>query len=248
MTIPFGLDPWAAAYMAAAILVAAFVRGYSGFGFSALVVAASALVTDPLHFVPVVMFCEFAMTVQQWRSVGADVDWRRVRMLFAGAAIGVPVGLAILTRIPTDAARAAIAIYVLVMCGVMLAGWKLTREQGNVAHFRTGIVSGLANAPGMGGLPVATFFTAQGIKASVFRATLVVYFALLDAYSAPLMWWHGMVNRDTFVAVALAAPVIVAGTYLGGRHFLRANPQEFRRFAIGLLATLAVLGLAKSVS
>ena len=55
MELPFGLGLWGAAFMVLAFFVAAFVRGYSGFGFSALVVASSSLVTNPLNFVAVVM-------------------------------------------------------------------------------------------------------------------------------------------------------------------------------------------------
>jgi hypothetical protein len=241
------MDLGATAFMAVAFFVAAFVRGYSGFGFSALVVSAAALVTDPLHFVPVVMFCEFAMTAQLWRSVGSHVDWRRVKLLCIGAAIGVPAGLAVITGIGTDTARVVIALYVVLMCAVMLAGWKMRQAASSRAILGIGVASGLANAPGMGGLPVATFFAAEGVQAAVFRATLIVYFALLDAYSAPLMWWHGMISADTFVAIAWSLPLLAAGGWAGSRHFLHADPQDFRRMAIGLLLVLAVLGLAKAV-
>jgi len=244
---PFGLSGAAIAFMAAALFIAAFIRGYSGFGFSALVVSASSLVTNPLYFVPVVMFCEFAMTIQQWSSVGSHVEWRRVRLLAVGAAVGVPIGLAIITRIGADSARAVIAVYVLVMCVVMLRGWRMKKEVGRGGHLAAGLASGLANAPGMGGLPVVAFFAAQGVPAVTFRATLIAYFALLDGYSAPLMWWHGMISRDTFITIALASPILAAGVWAGSRHFLRADPQDFRRIAIGLLAFLAALGLLKSV-
>ncbi len=116
MSLPFDLSPGAAAFMAVAFLVAAFVRGYSGFGFSALVVTASSLVTNPLYFVAVVMFCEFLMTFQQWRGVGKDVDWKRVGALMLGGIIGVPLGLWAITQVPVDTARAVIAGYVLLMC------------------------------------------------------------------------------------------------------------------------------------
>jgi len=247
VTVPFGMGPGAVAFMALVFLVAAFVRGYSGFGFSALVVAGSALVTNPLNFVAVVIFCEFLMTFQQVKGIWRDIDWRRVVTLLIGAAVGLPVGLWALTGIGVEAARAAISIYVLMMCGVLLAGWRFTRPVGDGAHLLAGVASGLANAPGMGGLPVATFFAAQGISAAVFRATLIAYFPLLDLYSAPLMWWNGMVSADTLVAAALSLPVVAAGIWAGGRHFLNTDPQDFRRFAIFLLAFLAVLGLLKSV-
>ena len=247
MTLPFEMGAGAAAYMAAAILLSAFVRGYSGFGFSALVISASGLVTNPLHFVAVVVLCEALMSVQAWRGIGAFVDWRRVWLLLAGAAVGMPLGLWALTSISEDAARAVISGYVLVMCLILLAGWQLRREVRGPGNFLAGIASGLANAPGMGGLPVVAFFAAQTMQANVFRATLVAYFPLLDIYSAPLYFYSGLVSWDTLWASLLALPMVFLGNWLGSRHFLNTDPQDFRKFAIGLLALLATLGLLKSV-
>ena len=159
MTLPFDLTLGAAAYMAVAVLVAAFVRGYSGFGFSAMVIAASALVTNPLNTVAVVVICEAVMSVQSWRGAGANVDWRRVLYLLAGAMIGLPIGLWAINAIPVDAARAVISVYVLVMCAALLAGWTMPREAGRPAHVAAGVISGMANAAGMGGLPAETVST-----------------------------------------------------------------------------------------
>ncbi|MEO6298297.1 MAG: sulfite exporter TauE/SafE family protein [Paracoccaceae bacterium] len=247
MNLPFDLSYGAAAYMAVAVLVAAFVRGYSGFGFSALVISASALVTNPLYFVAVVMFCEFLMTFQQWGAVRQGVEWRRVWALMAGALIGLPLGLWGINMVGVDVARAIIAGYVLFMCGVLMLGWQIRRPQGVPEHIGVGTFAGAANAVGMAGLPVATYFTAQGVSAAVFRGTLVAYFCILDLFSTPLMWWHGMVTWDTPKAVALALPIMAFGIWAGGRHFLATDPQDFRKFAIGLLAVLAVVGLLKSV-
>ena len=247
MTLPFDMGVGAAVFMAAAVVISAFVRGYSGFGFSAMVITASSLVTNPLNFVTVVMLCEVLMTVQAWRGVGPDVDWRRVRLLLAGAAVGMPLGLWALTSIPEDAARAVISGYVLIMCLVLLAGWQLQREVRGPGNFLAGVVSGLANAPGMGGLPVAAFFAAQSMPATVFRATLVAYFPLLDIYSAPLYFYHGMITWDTLWASLMTLPMVFLGNWAGGRHFLNTDPQDFRKFAIGLLAALATLGLLKAV-
>lgn len=247
MTLPFDLGLGAALWMAFAATVAALVRGYSGFGYSAMVIAASSLVTSPLNFVAVVVLLETAMSLQAARGAGPDVDWGRVRLMLAGAAVGLPLGLVVLTGVGEDTARAMISGYVLVMCGVLLAGWRLraqVRGPGNVA---AGVISGLANAPGMGGLPIAAFFAAQPMPAVVFRATLIAYFPLLDLYSAPLYWWAGLVSWDTLWASLWLLPLSFFGNWLGGRHFFATDPQEFRRFAIALLAVLASLGLVKAV-
>ena len=245
--MPFDLGPMALLWMAIAILIAAFVRGYSGFGFSAMLIAASSLVTNPLNFVAVVVILETVMSLQAAKGAGPDIDWRRVGWLMAGAAVGLPLGLWVLTGVSEDTARAVISAYVLVMCGVLLLGWRLRAEVRGPGNAVAGLVSGLANAPGMGGLPIAAFFAAQPIQAAVFRATLIAYFPLLDVYSAPLYWYAGLVTWDTLWASLTALPLTALGNWLGGRHFLTTDPQDFRRFAIVLLAGLAVMGLIKAV-
>jgi uncharacterized membrane protein YfcA len=247
VTLPFDLGLWPALWMGLATLVAAFVRGYSGFGYSALVIAAASLVSNPLNFVAVVVILETVMSLQAARLAGPDVDLARVGWLLAGAAVGLPLGLWALTGVDEDTARMAISAYVLAMCAVLLAGWRLRHEVRGAGNGLAGVISGLANAPGMGGLPVAAFFAAQPMPAAVFRATLIAYFPLLDLYSAPLYWLAGLVSRDTLWASLWLLPVTVLGNWLGGRHFFGTSPQEFRRFAILLLAGLAGLGLGKAL-
>ncbi len=247
MTLPFDLGPWAAAWMVAAVLVSGLVRGYSGFGFSAMMIAASGLVTNPLNFVAVVVILETAMSLQAWKGAGPAVDWRRVWLLMGGAAVGLPLGLWALTGLSEDTARAVIAGYVLVMCVVLWAGFRLRSEVRGAGNALAGVVSGLANAPGMGGLPIAAFFAAQPMPAAVFRATLIAYFPLLDLYSGPLYFIAGLVSWDTLWASLWLLPPTVLSNWLGSRHFFAADPQGFRLFAILLLAGLAAMGLVKAV-
>lgn len=247
MALPFGLSPGAAAFLAFAVFAAAFVRGYSGFGFAALVISATSLVTSPIHAVPVVLICDVLMTVQQVPGIWRRIDWHRVAFLLLGAFPGVPIGVAILSGIGTDLARAAIAGFVLLMCAGLWAGWSLPGRVGGAGHAGTGFLSGFANGAGVGGLPVAVFLAAQTVAAPVFRATLIAHFTLMDLWSLPVMARAGMIGADTGRAVLFAAPLMVLGLWLGGRHFLKAEPESFRRFAILLLAGLSVFGLLKSV-
>lgn len=247
MSLPFDLDALGAAYMAVVLFGAAFVRGYSGFGLSALVIAGAGLVTDPLHLVPVVLMADVVLTLAQARGIWPHVDWRRVVTMFAGALVGVPAGLAVLSSIGVDGTRLAISLFILVMCAVLWWGWTFRQTVGTGGNVGAGVVSGFANAAGVGGLPVAAFFAAQNMSAAAFRATLIVYFTVMDLWTLPLMGSHGIITQDSFIAVAWGMPLFLLGIYLGGRHFLAAQPKEFRRFAIVLLAVLAILGLIKAV-
>ncbi|MGB3178841.1 MAG: sulfite exporter TauE/SafE family protein [Albidovulum sp.] len=247
MTLPFDLGAGAGLWLAFAFFTAAFVRGYSGFGFSALVVASSALVTNPVFLVPVVVVAEVAMTLMQARGVARQIDWRRVLSMLAGAAVIMPVSITLLARVGEDQARLAISAMILLMALVLLTGWTLHRKIGVVGHAGVGMVSGFANGAAVGGLPVAAFMAAQPIPATVFRATMVGYLTAIDIVALPIMWANGLVAQDTFVTLGLAAPFLMAGIWLGGRRFIAASPQSFRRVAIMLLIGLSVLGLARSL-
>ncbi|KPQ07262.1 MAG: putative permease [Rhodobacteraceae bacterium HLUCCA12] len=247
MNLPFDLGPLGAAFMVVAFFAAAFVRGYSGFGFGALVVSAGALVMNPLHLVAVAIIGDLILSLQQWHGVRHQIDWRRVLTLFAGSVIGLPLGLWALTTITEDLARAVIALYVLGMCLALLLGWTLTARAGTPMTFGTGAVSGVANAAGVGGLPVVVFFAAQTMAPVVFRATLIAYFMLLDLWTIPLLLHRGLISGDTLVVLVVALPLFVLGAWTGGRRFLRTEPREFRRFAIILLMALALSGLVKAL-
>ncbi len=244
--MPFDLGPGTAAALAFALLGAAFVRGYSGFGFSAIFIAFAALLTNPLPLIPVVFACEMLMTVFQARGIRGHVDWRRVLWLLVGAAIALPLSVSFILSVGEGTVRVVISAIILLLSLVLLSGWTLQRRIGPAGHGGVGIISGMCNSAGIGGLPVAAFMSAQPIEAAVFRATMIVYLTGLDMITLPLLWAGGLVTWDTAIGIAMAFPILGVGVMLGGRQFLAASPSTFRRFAVMLLLALSVLGLLRA--
>jgi uncharacterized membrane protein YfcA len=243
-----GIGPGLAAIFAAGLLAAAFVRGYTGFGFSALFLAFASLFTNPVPLIPVLFLCEIAMTGVQARGIRGHIDWRRDVTLLIGAGIATPLSVWAMARLTPEAARLTVSGLILALSLLLLSGWQLRRAIGDAGHVGVGIVSGLANGAGVGGLPVAAFLTAQPIPASLFRGTLIVYLTGIDLMALPLMAANGLVSGATFVAAALAFPLLWLGTHLGGRRFLAASPQQFRRIAVSVLLVLSVLGIARALT
>ena len=126
-------------------------------------------------------------------------------------------------------------------CFIIGASVRLHLPDGGV-----GIVSGMCNSAGIGGLPVAAFMSAQPIEAAIFRATMIVYLTGLDMITMPLLWAGGLVTWDTAIGVAMAFPLLGLGVWLGGRQFLSTSPASFRRFAVMLLLALSLLGLLRA--
>ncbi len=245
--MPFDLGLGQLGALSIALLGAAYVRGYSGFGFSAIFIAFAALLTNPLPLIPVVFTCEIIMTALQARGIRGHVDWRRVGALLLGAAIALPVSISIILSVGEAAARLTVSVIVFVMSLILLSGWTLRRRINTAGYSGVGAVSGLCNAAGIGGLPVAAFLAAQPIAAPVFRATMIVYLTGLDILTLPLMWAGGLVTWDTAIGAAYAFPILALGIWLGGRQFLSASPTEFRKLAVLLLLTLSGLGLIRAL-
>jgi len=244
--LPFDLGPGTLAALAILLVGAAYVRGYSGFGFSAIFIAGSALITNPLPLIPVVFACEMLMTVFQARGIRGHIDWRLVLALLGGAAIAIPLFVTAILSLDEAQVRLTISLIVLVMSVVLLSGWTLTRLIKTPGNIAIGALSGACNSAGIGGLPVAATMAAQPIPPARFRATMIVYLTGLDLITMPFLWHGGLVTWDTAYGAALAFPLLGIGVFLGGRRFGAASPEGFRTFAISLLLVLAVLGLIRT--
>jgi uncharacterized protein len=242
------LSPIAVAVMAAGLFVAALARGYSGFGFSALLVSSWSLVTDPVRAVTLAVTLEVIASVIQAFSVWRDIPWRRVALLLGGAAIGSPAGVWLVAHASERALRLGIALFVLATVLALSAGFTLRRRPSAAGTAAVGVVSGLVNgAVAMGGLPVVLFFTADGDSPQRIRALVIAYFFLLDLMAIAWMARSGLVGSATGVDALAALPLLVLGMWLGGRHFLGATPESFRRITLLLLGGLAILGIARSL-
>lgn len=245
MPLPFDLSTGQGAFLAAALFAAAVIRGYSGFGFSAIFIILAALTTNPLPLIPVVFACEIAMTAFQARGIRPHIDWARALALLGGAAVATVPAITVMARLGEDHARLAISALILGLSVVLLSGWQLRRPIGTRGNLTAGMFSGLANSAGVGGLPAAAFLTAQPIPPAVFRATMIVFLTGIDLMALPVMAANGLVGPDTVTGVILAFPILGAGIWAGSRLFATARQARFRRGVVILLATLSILNIAR---
>ena len=246
--LPQDLTLSAVVVMTVGLSIGAIARGYSGFGFSALLVSSWSLVTDPARAVVVALCLEVAASVMQAFSVWKDIPWKRVGLLMVGAVIGTPLGVYILAYAPREPLKLVIAGFVLVSTVLLLVGFKLKRRSGSLGTTAVGAASGVANgAVAMGGLPVALFLTADGDTPAHIRAAVIAYFFLLDLTGLFFLTREGLVTTDTLSLVVLAIPIVALGVWLGGRQFLGSSPEAFRRTTLLLLLVIATLGIVRAL-
>ena len=243
-----GLSPVMFLYAYTAILIAAFIRGYSGFGFSALAVTSLSLILPPAEVVPTAFLLEIVASIFMLPMVWRSIDWQKLNLLVLGVLLGTPAGVLFLAGIPQDPVRFTISGLVLVACFMLWKNFRLQSEGGRIRLLVVGAFSGLVNgAAGIGGIPIVLFLLSGSIRAEVLRATLVAFLLCSDIYATIISGSQKLLSNELLVRSALFLFPLVIGVALGHRGFVKSSPESFRKFSIGLLILLSLAVIVRGV-
>lgn len=249
---------WPLPLLAAALLVslgAGVVRGFSGFGYSALTVAGLAVFAAPSTIVPAVLLLEVLASLGLWRAATAAADGAWLRWLLPTNLLLVPAGVAMLAILPELRLRLLVSL-TLLSSAVLL--WRLserTLAPSARLRFAAGVTSGLLNGlAASGGVAAAMLMATTRPAATAMRATMISFvffscaYTLLCAALVPLGTARAtpLLGADTLRWALLLAPSMFVGIWIGHRAFANADPRRYRRFVLLLLVSISALGALRS--
>lgn len=244
-----GMSPGTVAFCLVAMFVAAFIRGYSGFGSSLLWVPSLSLVLPPVAVVPVTFLLEFIVSIHLLPSIRHQVHWASLRWIWGGAVIGVPVGLAALVSVSADMTRAAVAITVIVAALLLWRGKLLKRELGWRGTGSVGIAAGLlTGGVGIPGPPVFLYYLSAPLEHAVGRASIIGYLLGVAPVACLFAAFTGMLDGAAVVRALLLTPVVLAGSWLGAHAFGKADAETARRWTLLVLMAVGLLLLLRVVA
>jgi uncharacterized protein len=232
-------------WLVACAFIAGIVRGFSGFGLSAVLVASGAFFISPKLLIPSAQVLEVVASVWMIPSVWRDVNWKWLTPMGLAYAFSIPLGVAALTYLSADALRIGGCIVLLVASLCLLLNARPRLPDGFPLRFGTGLLAGFfAGASSLGGMVASTMLFAVSIPPKNLRATLIVLFFGSALYSLSWGTWHGVVTTETFSRAAWLALPLLIGIAIGSRGFHRVNEAQFRRAVLAVLAVLSVAGIA----
>lgn len=231
------------------VFVAAMVRGFSGFGLSAVVMASALFILPPLALIPMLWFLEMAGSLAMFKGGIADADRPTASGLIIGSAFGLPIGLLITMQLATDSSKALALSILIVLAISQLAKVKLPFLAGTLGTYGTGLGAGIVTGfAGAGGLLIALYTLARDLPARTMRGTLSIY--LMGAGVLGLIT-HLAIGTMDQAAVARGLffifPTLV-GLYVGRALFVPRLEPYYKPFCLMLLLGLASLGLIRTVS
>ena len=246
MVLDLGLSAGGLVWCGLVLFVAAFVRGYSGFGFSSVLMAGLTLVLPAAEIVPMSIALEVLASIGQARGIARHVDRQRLAVLLAGGLIGSPIGVYCLTIFPDEPLRGGILFFIMAASLVLLMSPRrlvsVSLPVFALAGFTAGIVNG---ATALSGLVLALFFALTGTAPVVMRATMIAYFFVTDMWTGGILAVSGLFDPVTIMRTVAALPVLAVGIWLGSNRFTATPPHSFRAAILYLLLLLCTIGLLR---
>jgi uncharacterized membrane protein YfcA len=238
---------WGGLFCLAAVFAAAVIRGFTGFGSALLWVPVLSLLLPPLTVVPVVLVLEAGASGLMFRKVRHDADWRGIGWIWLGAGIALPAGIWLLTALPADAARTAIAFTVLAAAFLLWRGMRLAAGFASPALAGVGGIAGfMAGFVGIPGPPVFLYYLAAPVEIATARASIMVYL-FGPAFAASLINLAiGNLKPHMLLIAALLFPLVALGKWVGDKAFRFADAERARKAALYLLLISAVMLLVRT--
>ncbi|MEM9585082.1 MAG: sulfite exporter TauE/SafE family protein [Pseudomonadota bacterium] len=235
--------------LSAIVFVAAMVRGFSGFGLSAVVMASALFILPPLALIPMLWFLEMAGSLAMFKGGIADADRPTAKGLIIGSAFGLPIGLLINMQLATNTSKALALSILIVLAISQLAKVKLPSLATRLGTYGTGLGAGIITGfAGAGGMLIALYTLARDLPARTIRGTLSIY--LLGAGILGLIT-HLAIGTMDQTAIARGLFFIIPtllGLYAGRALFIPRLERYYKPFCLTLLLGLASLGLIRTVS
>jgi len=232
-----------------AYVIAAFIKGLTGIGFSTSCLPILALRLDlkvaiPLVIIPSVV-SNLAVMVQAGRFSAAV---RRFYAMYLAGIPGILVGLTLLVSVNTDAAKAVLGVVL-----VIFALWALRNKAARLsptwerrlkvpAGFMTGIVNGLTGSQVMPSLP---YLLSLNMGKNDFVQSINISFTLSSMVMLVAMNRLGYLHSTTLVtALAGLAPILLT-VYAAGRLQKRISGDLHRKLVLGFLLFMGTVLIAK---
>jgi uncharacterized membrane protein YfcA len=220
-----------------ATFAGAFVAGLSGFAFGLVAASLWLYILTPLQSATLIV--AFGLIVQGysvWKLRDA-LDWRKLWPFIAGAALGVPAGVTLLTWSDPRNVRIAVGIVLVLYSLYAFLRPALKFSGGGQASdgtigFLNGVLGGLT---GLAGILVTIWCNLRGwpkdVQRTVFQPVAVAIFLM----SATWLGAKGAVTVDTIKFFVIGLPCLFAGTWLGLKLFGRIDEATFRKIVLALL-------------
>ena len=231
------------------VFIASIIRGFNGFGFSAICISGFSFILPAIEIVPIILILEVVISIFMAPYIWSKIDWNFVFKLLIGIIIGSPIGLYLLKYLTSDVTHLSVCVLVIFFSLLLMRGYTNQKINNNYGKFFTGIISGTLNGlTTLGGMPVALFLLTTSIQPAIIRGSLAALFFLTDIYAFVLSFFVGIVELTTIYRMLPLIIILPIGVYIGDKFFVKSKEETYRKAVFYFLIFISIFGLFRIIS
>jgi len=231
------------------VFIASIIRGFNGFGFSAICISGFSFILPAIEIVPIILALEVIISIFMAPYVWSKIDWNFVFKLLIGITIGSPIGLYLLKYLSSDVTHVLVCVLIIFFSFLLMKGYENKNINNSYAKIFTGIVSGTLNGlTTLGGMPVALFLLATSIQPAVIRGSLAALFFLTDIYAFVLSSVAGIVDITTIYRTLPLTIILPIGVYIGDKFFVKSKEETYRKVVFYFLIFISIFGVFRAIN
>ena len=222
---------------------AGLVRGFTGFGGPAFILAILTLFFTPYSIVSKILVVDFIASVYLFKVVYREIDWRATATMVIPTLICMPLGHWLLVELDPVWMKRAMALIIATACIMMLIGFRYRHPMTTSWLIFVGVCAGIVFGGSYIALVAVVFILLGPYDKHQGRTLIIAWsffavlgFALISALS-------GTTGVDDVIAAAPGAATYLLGTWMGSHGFRKSSEKVFRRAAIAVLLCLAIFNL-----
>ena len=221
------------------IFFAYLVRGICGFGSGLIAIPILSLMFPLKVAVPLVVMLDYLASAGHGVSLRQSIQWREIARLIIPALFGVSAGLLIFHQVDAELLTRFLGGFVFLYALYALWGPEMPRASSWWALPAAVSGGAVGTLFGTGGPFYVTYLKARQLDKTGFRATFACIFILDGAARVTGYVSTAIVDLQLLALLALSLPVMLLGTYLGGKIHTSLSTEVFTR---GISVLLLVSG------
>ena len=228
----------------AVYLVAGFVKGFAGLGFSAVSIGILASFLDLTIAIPLVAFPSIASSLLVMADAGQFREaLGKFSTMYLASLPGLAVGIWLLVAPEGNIAKLVLGILLAVygIWGLINPTYTLSEAVGRRLRAPTGLLTGvLSGLTGVAVMPVAPYLLSLGIRRDLFVQSLNISFVISSVIVVASLGGLGFISWSTLGIAIGAIPPVALAVKAGVLLRRRVSEQQFR---VGVLLVLVGLGV-----
>jgi len=222
---------------------AGLIRGFTGFGGPAFILAILTLFFTPVTIVSKILVVDFFTNVYLFKACYRQINWRATLTMVIPTVIFMPLGHWLLIELDPVWMKRAMALIISAACVMMLIGFRYKHPMTRGWLIFVGICSGIVFGGTYIALVAVVFILLGPYDKNEGRTLIISWsfftvlgFALISAVS-------GTTGLDDITTALPGAVTYMLGAWLGSQGFRRSSEKLFRRAAIATLLALSIVNM-----